>query len=760
MPKDFREAALFYHQHPTPGKLEISATKPLANQSDLALAYSPGVAEACNLIVQDPQEAASVTARANLVGVITNGTAVLGLGPIGPLASKPVMEGKAVLFKKFANIDVFDIEVDALDPERFVDVVAALEPTFGGINLEDIKAPECFEIEQKLRKRMNIPVFHDDQHGTAIIVAAAIYNGLRMVGKNANEVKVVTSGAGAAAIACLNLMVAMGISRENIWVTDIVGLVYEGREEQMDPWKGAYAQKSDKRTLGEVIEGADVFLGLSAPGVLKPEMVEKMASAPIIMALANPVPEILPEEAKAVRPDAIICSGRSDYPNQVNNVLCFPFIFRGALDVGATTINEEMKLACVKALADLAMAEPSEVVVRAYGETRSFGPEYLIPRPFDPRLLVELAPCVAKAAMESGVATRPIEDFDAYRQKLSEFVFRSGLVMKPVFDQARKDPKRVIYAEGEDERVLRAVQSALDEGIARPILVGRPEVIENRVERLGLRLDLSKDVEVINPENDRRYKEYWTTYHEIMERRGVTPDVARTVVRTRNSVIAGIAVRRGDADAMICGVEGRFPRHVEHIRQIIGLAPEAVDFAAMSLLILAKGTYFLCDTYVNKEHSVDDLVEMTLMAAATVRRFGIEPKVALVSHANFGSSTSETAKRMRAAVARLHAEHPELEVDGEMHADSAIDEATRQRALPSSRLKGSANLLIMPTLDAANISFNLLKVLGDGLPVGPIMLGTAMPAHVLTASVTARGVLNMTAVACVDAQERAKATSD
>jgi malate dehydrogenase (oxaloacetate-decarboxylating)(NADP+) len=760
VPKDFREAALFYHQHPTPGKLEISATKPLANQSDLALAYSPGVAEACNLIVQDPQEAASVTARANLVGVITNGTAVLGLGPIGPLASKPVMEGKAVLFKKFANIDVFDIEVDALDPERFVDVVAALEPTFGGINLEDIKAPECFEIEQKLRKRMNIPVFHDDQHGTAIIVAAAIYNGLRMVGKNANEVKVVTSGAGAAAIACLNLMVAMGISRENIWVTDIVGLVYEGREEQMDPWKGAYAQKSDKRTLGEVIEGADVFLGLSAPGVLKPEMVQKMASAPIIMALANPVPEILPEEAKAVRPDAIICSGRSDYPNQVNNVLCFPFIFRGALDVGATTINEEMKLACVKALADLAMAEPSEVVVRAYGETRSFGPEYLIPRPFDPRLLVELAPCVAKAAMDSGVATRPIEDFDAYRQKLSEFVFRSGLVMKPVFDQARKDPKRVIYAEGEDERVLRAVQSALDEGIARPILVGRPEVIENRVERLGLRLDLSKDVEVINPENDRRYKEYWTTYHEIMERRGVTPDVARTVVRTRNSVIAGIAVRRGDADAMICGVEGRFPRHVEHIRQIIGLAPEAVDFAAMSLLILAKGTYFLCDTYVNKEHSVDDLVEMTLMAAAAVRRFGIEPKVALVSHANFGSSTSETAKRMRAAVARLHAEHPELEVDGEMHADSAIDEATRQRALPSSRLKGSANLLIMPTLDAANISFNLLKVLGDGLPVGPIMLGTAMPAHVLTASVTARGVLNMTAVACVDAQERAKAAAD
>ena len=752
MPKDIREAALRYHREPRPGKLEISATKPLANQADLALAYSPGVAEACNLIVQDPQEAASVTARANLVGVITNGTAVLGLGPIGPLASKPVMEGKAVLFKKFANIDVFDIEVDALDPELFIDVVAALEPTFGGINLEDIKAPECFEIEKKLRERMNIPVFHDDQHGTAIIVAAAIYNGLRMVGKNAGEVKVVTSGAGAAAIACLNLLVAMGVDRKNIWVTDIVGVVHEGREEQMDQWKGAYAQKTDKRTLGEVIEGADVFLGLSAPGVLKQEMVKKMASAPIIMALANPVPEILPEEAKEVRPDAIICSGRSDYPNQVNNVLCFPFIFRGALDVGATTINEEMKLACVEALADLAMAEPSEVVVRAYGETRSFGPEYLIPRPFDPRLLVELAPRVAKAAMDSGVATRPIEDFEVYKQHLSEFVFRSGLVMKPVFDQARKEPKRIIYAEGEDERVLRAVQSAIDEGIAKPILVGRPEVIGNRIERLGLRIDIDAQVEVINPQADKRYKEYWTLYHELLGRKGVTPDVARTIVRTRNTVIACLAVHRKDADALICGVEGRFPNHVQHIREVIGLAGGAVDMAAMSLLILGQGTYFLCDTYVNKEHSVEDLVEMTLMASAAVRRFGIEPKVALVSHANFGSSDSETAAKMRAAVARLHKEHPELEVDGEMHADSAIDESIRLRSLPNSRLQGSANLIIMPTLDAANISFNLLKVLGNGLPVGPMMLGTRLPAHVLTSSVTARGVLNMTAVACVDAQ--------
>ncbi|MET4804913.1 NADP-dependent malic enzyme [Limibacillus sp. MBR-115] len=752
MAKDFREAALAYHRQYPPGKLEIKATKPLANQADLALAYSPGVAEACRLIVDDPDQVASVTARGNLIGVVTNGTAVLGLGAIGPLAAKPVMEGKAVLFKKFAGIDVFDIEVDERDPDRFVDIVAALEPTFGGINLEDIKAPECFEIEQRLRERMNIPVFHDDQHGTAIIVAAAIYNGLRLVGKKPEEVKLVTSGAGAAAIACLNLLVAIGVKRENIWVNDIVGLVYEGRTEQMDPWKGAYAQSSNMRSLGEVIEGADIFLGLSAPGVLTQPMVRKMADKPIIMALANPTPEIMPEEAKEASPGAIICSGRSDYPNQVNNVLCFPFIFKGALDVGATTINEEMKLACVKALADLAMAEPSEVVVRAYGETRSFGPEYLIPRPFDPRLLVEIAPAVAKAAMDSGVARRPIADLEAYKESLSQFVFRSGLVMKPVFDQARKDPKRVIYAEGEDERVLRAVQSAVDEGIARPILVGRPDVIHTRIERLGLRLQLDKDLEVINPESDSRYKDYWTSYHTLMERKGVTPDVARTIVRTRNSVIAALAVHKGDADAMICGVEGRFKKQVEHIRDVIGLADDAHCFAAMSLLILPRGIYFICDTYVAGDHNVQEFVEITLMAAAAVRRFGIEPKVAMISHSNFGAEPSETATKMRSAVALLHETHPELEVEGEMHADAALSESLRERMFPNSRLSGEANLLMMPTLDAANISFNLMKALGDGLPVGPILLGPRKPAHILTPSVTARGILNMTAVASVDAQ--------
>ncbi|MBB3064419.1 NADP-dependent malic enzyme [Limibacillus halophilus] len=752
MAKDFREAALAYHRQYPPGKLEIKATKPLANQADLALAYSPGVAEACRLIVDDPDQVASVTARGNLIGVVTNGTAVLGLGAIGPLAAKPVMEGKAVLFKKFAGIDVFDIEVDERDPDRFVDIVAALEPTFGGINLEDIKAPECFEIEQRLRERMNIPVFHDDQHGTAIIVAAAIYNGLRLVGKKPEEVKLVTSGAGAAAIACLNLLVAIGVKRENIWVNDIMGLVYEGRTEQMDPWKGAYAQSSNMRSLDEVIEGADIFLGLSAPGVLTQSMVRKMADKPIIMALANPTPEIMPEEAKEASPGAIICSGRSDYPNQVNNVLCFPFIFKGALDVGATTINEEMKLACVKALADLAMAEPSEVVVRAYGETRSFGPEYLIPRPFDPRLLVEIAPAVAKAAMDSGVARRPIADLEAYKESLSQFVFRSGLVMKPVFDQARKDPKRVIYAEGEDERVLRAVQSAVDEGIARPILVGRPDVIHTRIERLGLRLQLDKDLEVINPESDSRYKDYWTSYHTLMERKGVTPDVARTIVRTRTSVIAALAVHKGDADAMICGVEGRFKKQVEHIRDVIGLADDAHCFAAMSLLILPRGIYFICDTYVAGDHNVQEFVEITLMAAAAVRRFGIEPKVAMISHSNFGAEPSETATKMRSAVALLHETHPELEVEGEMHADAALSESLRERMFPNSRLSGEANLLMMPTLDAANISFNLMKALGDGLPVGPILLGPRKPAHILTPSVTARGILNMTAVASVDAQ--------
>ena len=755
MANDLGEAALAYHRLPKPGKLEIAATKPLGNQHDLALAYSPGVATACTAIAEDPQEASGLTARGNLVAVVTNGTAVLGLGAIGPLAAKPVMEGKAVLFKKFAGIDVFDIELDALEVDKMVDIVAALEPTFGGINLEDIKAPECFEVESRLRERMNIPVFHDDQHGTAIIVGAAVYNGLRLVEKDIAEVKLVASGAGAAALACLDQLVSLGLKRENIWVTDIAGVVYEGRSEQMDRWKARYAQATDARTLADVIGGADVFLGLSAPGVLKPEMVEAMADRPLILALANPVPEIMPELVKEVRPDAIMATGRSDYPNQVNNVLCFPFIFRGALDVGATTINEEMKVACVKALADLAMAEPSEIVAKAYGETRRFGPEYLIPRPFDPRLILEIAPAVAKAAMETGVATRPIEDFDAYCQGLARFVFRSGLFMKPVFEQAREAPKRLIYAEGEDERVLRAVQVVLDEGLARPILVGRPEVVESRIERLGLRLRAERDFDIINPQSDPRFKDYWQTYHALVERKGVTPEGAQTVVRTRNTVIAAVAVRRGDADAMICGVTGRYHRHLAHVRDVIGLARGVRDFSALSVLILPSGTYFLADTYVTPDPSAEEIVEMTRMSAEHVQRFGIVPKIALLSHSNFGSSDTYTARKMRAALAMLHAQHPELEVEGEMHPDAALNEAIRDNLFPNSRLKGSANLLIMPSLDAANIAFNLVKSVGEGLPVGPILVGTAAPAHILTPSVTARGVVNMSAIAVVDTQDRA-----
>ena len=756
MAENLREAALAYHRYPKPGKLEVVATKPLANQHDLALAYSPGVAAACDAIVEDPAEASHLTARANLVAVITNGTAVLGLGAIGPLAAKPVMEGKAVLFKKFAGIDVFDIELDERDPDKLVDIVAALEPTFGAINLEDIKAPECFEIEGRLRERMSIPVFHDDQHGTAIIVGAAIYNGLRLVGKDLGEVKLVTSGAGAAALACLDLLLSLGVKRENVWATDIAGVVYEGRAEEMDPWKARYAQKTDARKLAEVIEGADVFLGLSAPGVLKPEMVARMADKPIILALANPDPEILPEAALAARSDAIIATGRSDYPNQVNNVLCFPFIFRGALDVGATTINEEMKLACVKALADLALAEPSEVVAKAYGgKAGRFGPEYLIPSPFDPRLILEIAPAVAKAAMDSGVAARPIEDFAAYRQRLTQFVFRSGLVMKPIFERAQRDPKRVIYAEGEDERVLRAIQVVVDEGLAKPIAVGRPEVVAARIERLGLRIEPGRDFVLINPESDPRYNDYWQAYHRLTEREGVSPDRARTVVRTNNTVIAALAVRLGDADAMLCGVEGRYTRHLGYITNVIGLAEDAHDVSALSLLIVPSGTYFLADTHVTPEPSAQEIVEMTVHAAAHLRRFGIEPKVALLSHSSFGSRDTPSALKMREALKVLHADHPDLEVEGEMHADAALDEAVRQRTFPSSRLTGQANLLIMPNLDAANIAFNLVKALGDGLPVGPILIGTAAPAHILTPTVTARGVVNMSAIAVVDAQDRA-----
>ncbi len=756
MSEDLREAALQYHREPKPGKLEITATKPLGTQRDLALAYSPGVAAACEVIAEVPAEARNLTARGNLVGVITNGTAVLGLGSIGPLASKPVMEGKAVLFKKFAGIDVFDIEIDERDPAKLIEVIAPLEPTFGGINLEDIKAPECFEVEQALRARMKIPVFHDDQHGTAIIVAAAVYNGLRLLGKEIGEVKLVASGAGAAALACLDLLVSLGLQRENIWVTDILGVVYEGRAEQMDRWKARFAQKTEARALAEVIDGADIFLGLSAPGVLKPELLERMAKGPLIMALANPVPEIMPEEAKAIRADAIIATGRSDCPNQVNSVLCFPYIVRGALDVGATTINEEMKLACVRAIADLAKAEPSEVVAKAYGgKVSRFGPDYLIPSPFDPRLILEIAPAVAKAAMESGVATRAIDDFDAYHDRLERFVFRSGFLMKPVFERARQDPRRLIYAEGEDERVLRAVQVMHDEGLAIPIVVGRPKVVRTRAERLGLRIRPGKDFELINPESDRRYRTYWQAYHALMERKGVSPEKARTIVRTSATAIAALAVHLGDAEAMICGVEGGYHGHLVHVADIIGKDDGVRDLSALSLIILPKGTYFIADTYVTPDPDAEEIVEMTRLAAAHMVRFGIAPKVALLSHSNFGTVNCASARKMSQAAELLHRRYPDLEVDGEMHADAALDEQLRLRLFPSSRLSGSANLLIMPNIETANIAFNLAKALGDGLPVGPILVGTAAPVHILNSSVTARGVVNMSAVAVADAQGRA-----
>jgi malate dehydrogenase (oxaloacetate-decarboxylating)(NADP+) len=753
MAEDLDDRALDYHRYPTPGKLAIAATKPLGTQHDLALAYSPGVAAACMAIVADPAEASSLTARSNLVAVVTNGTAVLGLGSIGPLAAKPVMEGKAVLFKKFAGIDVFDIEVDARDPDRLVDIVAALEPTFGGINLEDIKAPECFAVEEKLRRRMKIPVFHDDQHGTAIIVGAAIRNGLRLVGKTLKEVKLVTSGAGAAAIACLDLLVDMGLPVENIVVTDRYGVVWPGRKEEMDPRKDRYAKDIKARTLGEVIDGADVFLGLSAPDVLKPEMVARMAAKPIIMALANPVPEIAPEAARAVRPDAIIATGRTDYPNQVNNVLCFPFIFRGALDVGATAINEAMKIACVEALADLALAEPSDVVAAAYGDAPlTFGPDYLIPKPFDPRLILQIAPAVARAAMESGVATRPIEDFAAYRQRLSQFVFRSGLAMKPVFERARTEPKRIVFAEGEDERVLRAVQQVLDDGIARPVVIGRREVVRQRIEKLNLRLRLERDLPVVDPEDNPRFEDHWALYHRLMQRRGVSPDFARYLVRTRNTVVAALMLHEGEVDGMLCGTVGQYHRHLRHVADVIGVIPGAEAPSALTALILPKGTFFICDTYVVDEPSAAHIADMTLRAVDAVRHFGVEPKVALLSHSNFGSSDAPSARRMREAVALLRERAPALEVEGEMHADAAISAAIRRRIFPNALLEGPANLLIMPNLDAANITFNALKMLGDGLAVGPILLGVNRPAHVVTPSITVRGLVNMTAVAVYDAQ--------
>jgi len=746
--------ALNYHRRHPAGKIAVVPTKPLVNQRDLSLAYSPGVAAACNLICQDPADAAQVTARGNLVGVVTNGSAVLGLGNIGPLASKPVMEGKAVLFKKFAGIDVFDIEVAETDPGKLIDVVAALEPTFGGINLEDIKAPECFEVEAALRERMNIPVFHDDQHGTAIIVAAAITNALQFVGKDLDKVKLVASGAGAAALACMNLLVDMGMPRENIWVTDIAGVVFKGRQQEMDPYKERYAQDTQSRTLGDVIGDADVFLGLSAPNVLTPEMVKTMGDKPIIMALANPDPEITPEAARKARPDAIIATGRSDFPNQVNNVLCFPFIFRGALDVGATAINEQMKIATVKALAALARAESSDIVAKAYGNTPTqFGADYLIPRPFDPRLIIEIAPAVAKAAMDSGVATRPIADFDAYRQELSQFVWKTGFVMRPVFDQARADPRRVTYTDGEEERVLHAVQAAFDEGIAKPILIGRRSVVESRIERLGLRIRLDQDVELVDPERDDRYNDYWTHYYKLMARNGVAPDYARRVVRTRTTVIGALMLSRGETDAVICGAVGQYQTHLRHVREIIGRRKGVSELSAVTLLVLPSGPIFLADTHVELDPTEDDIVEIVNLAADEVRRFGIEPKVALVSHSNFGTSRYPSAVKMRKAAALLHRDYPELEVEGEMHADVAIDPEIRARVFPDARLKGRANLLIMPSLDAANIAYNLVRVLGEGIiAVGPMLLGTALPAHIVTSSITARGLLNMTALCVVDAQ--------
>jgi malate dehydrogenase (oxaloacetate-decarboxylating)(NADP+) len=756
-PKQLREAALYYHRHPKPGKIAVTPIKQLTNQYDLSMAYSPGVAFACEEIVANPAEVSTLTARANLVGVITNGTAVLGLGPIGPLAAKPVMEGKGVLFKKFANIDVFDLEISERDPDRLIDTIASLEPTFGGINLEDIKAPECFYIEKKLRERMKIPVFHDDQHGTAIVVGAAILNGLHLIDKNLTQVKIVTSGAGAAALACLDLLVMLGAPVENIWVTDIKGLVHEGRVEEMDEIKARYVKKTDARTLGEVIAGADVFLGLSAGGVLKPEMVAKMAANPLIMALANPTPEILPELVRQVRDDAIICTGRSDYPNQVNNVLCFPFIFRGALDVGATTITEEMKMAAVKAIAELARAEQSDVVASAYGEKVSgFGPEYLIPKPFDPRLIVKIAPAVARAGMDSGVATRPIYDWDAYIQGLNEFVYHSGMIMKPVFAQAKVSPKRIVFAEGEDERVLRAVQVVCDEGIAKPLLIGRPSEIAERIEASGLRIREGVDYEVIYADGceffDRHFDEFWQTYHRLMERKGVSPNYARREIRRRATLYGALMVQLGYADGLICGTFGRHETHRQYVQNVIGTQHGLDRYYTMNLLMLPERTVFIADTYVNYDPTAEQLADMTLLAAAEIRNFGLHPKVALLSHSTFGTDDTPTAIKMREVLRILNQRAPKLEVEGEMHGDAALDEQIRLAEFPNSRLKGQANLLIMPTLDAANISFNLLKVAaGDNLTIGPILLGVARPVHILTPTASVRRIVNMTALTVVDA---------
>ena len=746
-------ASLEYHRLPTPGKIAIEPTKQLSNQRDLALAYSPGVAAACREIVRDPTEARNLTSRGNLIGVVTNGTAVLGLGAIGPLAGKPVMEGKAVLFKKFAGIDCFDIELDERDPDKLVDMICALEPTFGGINLEDIKAPECFYIERKCRERMKIPVFHDDQHGTAIIVGAAVMNGLRVVGKSFGDIKLVCSGAGAAALSCLDLLVSLGVKRENVWVSDIKGVVWAGRTEEMDDNKARYAQATDKRTLKEILPGADVFLGLSAGKVLKPEWLPSMADRPLILALANPEPEIMPDVAKAARPDAVIATGRSDFPNQVNNVLCFPFIFRGALDVGATTINEPMKLAAVRAIADLAMAEQSEVVAHAYNlENIRFGPEYLIPKPFDPRLIVRIAPAVARAAMESGVATRPVADFSAYAERLTTFVYHSGLLMKPIFAAAKLAPRRIVYAEGEDERVLRAAQVVVDEGLARPVLVGRPTVLKPRIERFGLRLEAGRDYDEINPEQDERYRDYWHEYYRLTARKGVSEAYAKIEMRRRLTLIGAMMIHRGDADGMICGTFGTHALHRHYVDQVIGLKPGAKIYAAMNAVMMTNRTVFIADTYVNADPTADEIAEITLLAADEIRRFGIVPKVALLSHSSFVTSDHPSAVKMRRALGLVSAMDPDLEIDGEMHGDAALSEEVRMAAFPGSRLKGEANLLVMPTVDAANIAFNLLKVSsGGGVTLGPILLGVAKPVNILTPSATVRRIVNMTALTVVDA---------
>ena len=749
---DLKADALLFHREPRPGKLEIVATKPLGNQRDLALAYSPGVAFACEEIVRDPDEAANLTSRQNLVAVLTNGTAVLGLGAIGPLASKPVMEGKAVLFKKFAGVDVFDIEVEQRDADKLVEVIVALEPTFGGINLEDIKAPECFEVEEKAKARMGIPVFHDDQHGTAIIVAAAVTNAMATAGKRLSDAKIVACGAGAAALASLNLLVSLGATLDNITVCDLEGVVYKGREKLMDRWKAVYARDTSARTLSEVLPGADVFLGLSAAGALKPEWLMGMARDPLILALANPTPEIMPEIALAARPDAMICTGRSDYPNQVNNVLCFPYIFRGALDVAARTINEEMKKAAVEAIAALAREAPSDVVARAYGgEAAPFGRNSLIPSPFDPRLMLRIAPAVAKAAMDRGVARKPIADFDAYSDQLSRFVFRSGFMMKPVFAKAREAIKRVIYSEGEDERVLRATQVVIEERLARPILIGRPEVVKERLKRYGLGMTIGKDFELVDPQSDPRYRDYVATYLEVAGRKGVTPEAARTVVRTSPTVIGALAVRRGDADALICGLDGRFGSRLKHIRDIIGLAPGANGLSALSLVIAPSGAYFLADTHVRYDPTAEEIADTAIMAADHVRRFGVTPQIALISHSDFGSADTPSAIKMRKALTLAKARAPDLAIDGEMQADTAMSLVARKAVTGDCRLAAEANVLIFANLDAGSVALQLSRVIAGALPVGPILMGTAKPAHVLTPSVTARGVVNMTAIAAVEA---------